>query len=87
MNYVQIIRLPKKNGAIEMTALDIFEPPIQYQHVVKKVKEIHLKSQHLSPEKKRYANYRRSNREKICITKGFSPHSPLPDNTNTQLHF
>ena len=28
MNDEQIIRLPKKIGAIEMTALDIFEPPI-----------------------------------------------------------
>ena len=35
MNAEQIIRLPKKIGAIEITALDIFKPPI---HVVKKAK-------------------------------------------------
>ena len=88
MNDEQIIRLLRKNRCNRNDSTRYFWASHPVLACGLKGRRNPLKkSQHLSAEKKRYANYRRSSREKTCITKGFSPHSPLPDNTFTQLHF
>ena len=88
MNDEQIIRLPRKNRCNRNDSTRYFwaSHSVLACRMKGKIKSI-KKNQHLSAEKKRYANYRRSSREKTCITKGFSPHSPLPDNTLPSFTF